>query len=66
VGVLMGAGYSGFIGHAGGDPGVVALLFFDPKLGIGRVLLLNTSYYDWAGEVAMYSIWKILENISIE
>jgi hypothetical protein len=61
VGVLMGFGYTGFIGHTGGDPGVVALLFFDPKSGIGRVLMLNTSYDDRAGEVAMYSIWKILE-----
>ena len=61
VGVLMGFGYTGFIGHTGGDPGVVALLFFDPKSGIGRVLMLNTSYDDRPGEVAMYSIWKILE-----
>lgn len=61
VGVLMGFGYTGFIGHTGGDPGVVALMFFDPKSGIGRVLLLNTSYDDRAGEVAMYNLWKILE-----
>ena len=61
VGILMGFGYTGFIGHTGGDPGVVALLFFDPKSGIGRVLILNTSYTDRAGEVAMYSIWKTLE-----
>ena len=31
VGVLMGFGYTGCIGHTGGDPGVVTLLFFDPK-----------------------------------
>ena len=31
VGVLMGFGYTGYIGHTGGDPGVVTPLFFDPK-----------------------------------
>lgn len=66
VGVLMGFGYTSFIGHTGGDPGMVALLFFDLKSGIGRVLMLNTRYGDRTGEVAMYSIWEILENSSIE
>ena len=61
VGVFMGFGYTGFIGHTGGDPGVVALLFFDPKSGIGRLLLMNTSYSTRAGEVAMYTIWNTLE-----
>ena len=61
VGVFMGFGYTGFIGHTGGDPGVVALLFFDPKSGIGRLLLLNTSITDRAGEVALYNIWNTLE-----
>jgi CubicO group peptidase (beta-lactamase class C family) len=61
VGILMGFGYTGFIGHTGGDPGVVALLFFDPKSGIGRVMLLNTSYSTAAGEKAMYKIWRTLE-----
>jgi CubicO group peptidase (beta-lactamase class C family) len=61
VGILMGFGYTGFIGHTGGDPGVVALLFFDPQSGIGRVMLLNTSYSTAAGEKAMYKIWRTLE-----
>ena len=61
VGVFMGFGYTGFIGHTGGDPGVVALLFFDPKSGIGRLLMLNTSYSTRAGEAAMYKIWSTLE-----
>jgi CubicO group peptidase (beta-lactamase class C family) len=60
VGVFMGFGYTGFIGHTGGDPGVVALLFFDPKSGIGRLLLLNTSLSNRAGEAAMYKIWDTL------
>ena len=61
VGILMGFGYTGFIGHTGGDPGVVALLFFDPKSGIGRILLLNTSYDDRPSEATMYQIWNTLE-----
>ncbi|SDX64555.1 serine hydrolase domain-containing protein [Hymenobacter psychrophilus] len=61
VGITMGFGYTGYIGHTGGDPGVVALMFFDPESGVGRLLLLNTSYSDRAGEVAMYSIWRTLE-----
>ena len=61
VGVFMGFGHTGFIGHTGGDPGVVALLFFDPKSGIGRLLLLNTSISDKAGEATMYKIWNTLE-----
>jgi hypothetical protein len=56
----MGFGYTGFIGHTGGDPGVVTLLFFDPKSGIGRLLLLNTSFADKAGGAAMYKIWDTL------
>ena len=62
VGTLMGFGYTGFIGHTGGDPGVVSLLFFDPKTGIGRVLLMNTSFSDKAGMATMYKIWDTLAN----
>ncbi|WP_460622179.1 serine hydrolase domain-containing protein [Hymenobacter tenuis] len=60
VGVFMGFGYTGYIGHTGGDPGVVTLLFFDPKTGIGRLLLLNTNLTGRASEVAMYAIWNTL------
>ena len=61
VGVFMGFGYTGYIGHTGGDPGVVALLFFDPKTGIGRLLMMNTNLSGRAAEVAMYTIWNTLE-----
>jgi CubicO group peptidase (beta-lactamase class C family) len=60
VGIFMGFGYTGFIGHTGGDPGVVTLLFFDPKSGLGRLLMLNTSFSDKAGGAAMYKIWDTL------
>lgn len=60
VGVFIGFGYTGYIGHTGGDPGVVTLLFFDPKTGIGRLLMLNTNLSGRASEVAMYAIWNTL------
>ena len=60
VGIFMGFGYTGFIGHTGGDPGVATLLFFDPKTGLGRVLLLNTSVNGKAGGAALYKIWNTL------
>jgi CubicO group peptidase (beta-lactamase class C family) len=59
VGIFMGFGYTGFIGHTGGDPGVICLLFFDSKSGIGRVLLMNTST-EKAGQAVMYKIWDTL------
>ncbi|RYU83286.1 serine hydrolase domain-containing protein [Hymenobacter persicinus] len=65
VGIFMGFGYTGFIGHTGGDPGVVSLLFFDPKSGIGRVLLLNTNLADRAGEATMYKIWDTLQKYQL-
>lgn len=30
------------IGHSGGDPGVVAGMFFNSETGLGRILILNT------------------------
>ena len=60
VGISMGFGYTGFIGHTGGDPDVVALLFFDPKIGLGRILLINTSFSTKASEATMYKIWNTL------
>ncbi|HEX8428699.1 hypothetical protein [Hymenobacter sp.] len=49
-----------YTGHTGGDPGVIVLLFFDPKAGIGRLLLINTSFVGNVGGVALYEIWDTL------
>ena len=35
--------YMGF-GHTGGDPGVSAIMFFNPKNNIGRILITNTNF----------------------
>lgn len=61
VGIFIGFGYSGYIGHTGGDPGVASMLFFDPKSNIGRILILNTSFSDQVGNNTFYGIWDKLE-----
>lgn len=60
TGLFMGFSYKGFIGHTGGDPGVVTLLFFEPTSGIGRFILLNTSITDKAGGATLYKILDTL------
>lgn len=61
VGIFMGFGYTGYIGHTGGDPGVATMLFFDPKKKIGRILITNTSFSGQQGGKAYYAIWDALE-----
>lgn len=61
VGIFMGFGYTGYIGHTGGDPGVASMMFFDPKNNIGRILIINTSFSDKIGNDTFYGIWNKLE-----
>lgn len=61
VGIFIGFGYSGYIGHTGGDPGVASMLFFNPENSIGRILILNTSFSDQIGNNTFYGIWDKLE-----
>jgi CubicO group peptidase (beta-lactamase class C family) len=61
VGIFMGFGYTGYIGHTGGDPGVGSIMFFDPKNNIGRILIINTSFFDKIGNDTFYGIWDKLE-----
>lgn len=60
VGIFIGFGYTGFIGHTGGDPGVGSMMFFDPKNNIGRILIINTSFSDKTGNDTFYGIWNKL------
>lgn len=60
VGVFMGFSYTGNVGHTGGDPGVLSILFFDPKTGIGRLMVINTSITDQAGGQAFYAMYDAL------
>lgn len=61
VGIFIGFGYTGFIGHTGGDPGVLSMMFFDPKTKLGRIMIFNTNFSDKAGNDAFYKIWDLLE-----
>lgn len=61
TGVFIGFGYTGYIGHTGGDPGVMSMLFFDPKSNIGRIMIFNTNFSDKIGNDAFYGIWNLLE-----
>jgi CubicO group peptidase (beta-lactamase class C family) len=42
--------YGDFIGHTGGDPGVITFLFFQPATGVGVIGLINGDGNDAAGE----------------
>ncbi len=61
VGIFIGFGYTGYIGHTGGDPGVGSMMFFDPKNNIGRILIINTSFSDKIGNDTFFGIWDKLE-----
>jgi CubicO group peptidase (beta-lactamase class C family) len=61
IGIFIGFGYTGYIGHTGGDPGVTSFMFFDPRTKIGRILITNTSYSDDKSDDIFYSIWNKLE-----
>lgn len=61
TGIFIGFGYTGYIGHTGGDPGVVSMLFFDPESGLGRIMVFNTNFSDKKGNDAFYNIWNLLE-----
>lgn len=60
IGVFIGFSAAGNIGHTGGDPGVSSLMSFDPKTGVGRLLIVNTNINDKKGNDAFYAIWDAL------
>lgn len=66
VGILMGFGYTGYIGHTGGDPGTMSMLFFDPKTSLGRIMILNTSFSDKEGNKVFFDIWNALEKHQVQ
>lgn len=64
VGIFIGFGYTGYIGHTGGDPGVMAMLFFNPETGIGRIMTFNTNFSTQEGNQVFYKIWDTLAHYS--
>lgn len=65
-GIFIGFGYTGYIGHTGGDPGVMSMMFFDPKNNLGRIMIFNTNFSDKKGNDAFYGIWNVLEKYQIK
>ncbi|MGG7467159.1 serine hydrolase domain-containing protein [Chryseobacterium arthrosphaerae] len=65
-GIFIGFGYTGYIGHTGGDPGVMSMLFFDPKTNLGRIMIFNTNFSDKKGNDAFYGIWNVLEKYQVK
>lgn len=61
VGIFMGFGYTGYIGHTGGDPGTMSMMFFDPKTNLGRIMIFNTNFSDKEGNKAFFDIWNAME-----
>ena len=60
-GIFMGITPQNYLGHIGGDPGIVAFMFFDPKIEIGKILMINTSITTQGGLNQFYSLWETLE-----
>lgn len=60
LGIFIGFSVAGNIGHTGGDPGVASMMFFDPKTGTGRILIVNTNINDKKGNDEFYQIWDKL------
>jgi len=61
TGIFIGFGYTGYIGHTGGDPGVMSMMFFNPENNLGRIMIFNTNFSDKKGNDAFYGIWNVLE-----
>ncbi|WP_024769111.1 serine hydrolase domain-containing protein [Aquimarina macrocephali] len=60
TGIFMGTSAMNNIGHTGGDPGTSALMFFNAKDKIGRILLVNTNIENQEGVNAYYGIFNKL------
>jgi hypothetical protein len=60
MGVFMGMSSKRQIGHTGGDPGVVTLMFFNSETKIGKILFVNTGLKKEGVKVAI-DIWGKLE-----
>lgn len=61
LGIFMGESAHGFIGHTGGDPGVLTFMFFHPATQTGRLVLLNTNLADQDGFDQFVAIWETLQ-----
>ena len=63
TGIFMGFTPNGHIGHTGGDPGVSTFMFFNPKIKLGRILIVNTDLEE-EGWQQFIDIWNKLDEFS--
>ena len=55
---------NGTVGHTGGDAGLSAFFFFDPKTRIGKVFLTNTEIHDSPKSQGQFkAIWQLLDQV---
>ena len=59
MGIFIGQSGTGNWGHSGGDPGTATLMFFDPELKLGQLMMVNCdlnneTYFEYIG------IWQTL------
>ncbi len=52
---------SGLIGHTGGDPGLAAVLYFDPEKDLGRIFMVNGELENKKRMKSFRNIWVALE-----
>lgn len=60
LGIFMGFSARGQVGHTGGDPGTVTMMFFNSETRTGKLLMANTDVDD-AGYEEFKAIWMALE-----
>ena len=60
-GIFMGFSPKGTIGHTGGDPGISTFMFFNPKTGLGHIVMLNTSLSEASINQQLIPIFKALQ-----
>ncbi|MFD0864041.1 serine hydrolase domain-containing protein [Sungkyunkwania multivorans] len=60
-GIFWAINGKGEYGHSGGDPGIMAYMMFDPKTGLGRIVLTNKFDDKGNGINQVVYIWKTLE-----
>lgn len=53
--------HNGLIGHTGSDPGVTALMLFDPDKAIGKIFMGNLEIEDSRVSEQLVNIWRTLE-----
>lgn len=60
-GIFMGFSPKGTIGHTGSDPGITTVMFFDPELELGHIVMVNTSLNGESVEKQLVPIFKAIQ-----